>query len=85
MTTQAKTVLAEALDLPPIERAGLIERLLASFEFPSSKKKDALWAKEAESRIDAFEQGKIKAISAKKVFESLRVFYSFVIPAKVGI
>jgi len=29
---------------------------------------DELWAKEAESRIDAYETGNIKAISAEHVF-----------------
>jgi len=41
---------------------------LSSFEFPSRKKIDDLWAQEAESRIDAFERGEITAIPAKEVF-----------------
>ena len=46
------------MKLPPTERAELVENLLASFEFPSRKTIDDLWAQEAESRIDAFERGK---------------------------
>jgi putative addiction module component (TIGR02574 family) len=57
-----ETLLEEALKLPPVERAELIERLLSSFEFRSRKEIDALWAKEAEDRIDAFERGEIEAI-----------------------
>jgi len=71
MSEQGKRVLAEALELPPVERAELVEQLLSSFEFPSREKIDALWAKEAESRIDAFERGEIDTISAKEVFEKI--------------
>ncbi len=71
MSEQEKQVLAEALKLPPMERAELVEQLLSSFEFPSRKKIDTLWAKEAENRIDAFERGEITAIPAKKVFEKI--------------
>ncbi len=54
-----KEVLNEALSLPPIERAALIEELLASFEFPDRKRLDQLWADEAEDRIRAFKQGEL--------------------------
>ena len=68
MSEQGEEVLAKALDLPPMERAELVEHILASFEFPSRKSLDFLWAQEAESRIDAYERGDITAISAKEVF-----------------
>ena len=71
MTVKGEEVLEKALALPPMERAELVENLLASFEFPSRKGKDALWAEEAESRIDAFERGEIAAIPAKDVFEKI--------------
>ncbi len=44
-------ILKEALKLPPVERAKLIEHLLTSFEFSQRKQIDDLWAKEAEDRI----------------------------------
>ena len=72
MSRQGKQILAEALTLPPIERAEMVEELLSSFEFPSRKTIDELWAQEVESRIDAYERGEITAIPAKKVFEKLR-------------
>lgn len=68
MAKQGKQVLAEALKLPPVERAELVENLLTSFEFQSRKKIDALWAKEAEDRIDAFDRGEMAAIPARDVF-----------------
>jgi len=58
MPKHGKQILAEALKLPPVERAELVENLLTSFEFQSRKKIDALWAQEVEDRIDAFERRK---------------------------
>jgi len=66
-----KQILAEALKLPPVERAELVENLLTSFEFQSRKRIDALWAKEAEERIDAYERGEMTAIPAKDVFAEI--------------
>ena len=56
MTVEAKMVLEKALTLPPVERAELVEQILSSFEFPSSGDIDALWKKEAEARINAYDQ-----------------------------
>jgi len=67
MPKHGKQILAEALKLPPVERAELVEKLLTSFEFRSRKKIDALWAQEAEDRIDAFERGEMAAIPARDV------------------
>ena len=71
MPKQGRQILAEALKLPPVERAELIEGLLTSFEFQSRKAIDALWAQEAEDRIDAFERGEMAAIPAKDVFAEI--------------
>jgi putative addiction module component (TIGR02574 family) len=69
--SKQETLLEEALKLPPVERAELVERLLSSFEFRSRKDIDALWAKEADDRIEAFEQGHITAIPAENVFSEI--------------
>lgn len=71
MTSRSEKVLEEALHLPPIERAEIVEKLLSSFEFSDRNAADELWAKEAENRIDAYERGEINAISAKDVFEKI--------------
>jgi len=68
MPKHSKRILAEALELPPVERAELVENLLTSFEFQSREKIDALWAEEAEDRIDAYERGEMAAIPARDVF-----------------
>jgi putative addiction module component (TIGR02574 family) len=69
MSGQAEQVLSEALHLSAMERAELVERLLESFDFPKRREIDAAWAEEVEGRIDAYEEGKIGATPAAKVFE----------------
>ena len=71
MPKHGKQILAEALKLPPVERAELVEDLLSSFEFQSRTAVDALWAVEAEDRIDAFERGEMSTIPAKEVFAEI--------------
>jgi putative addiction module component (TIGR02574 family) len=68
MPKHRRQILAEAMKLPPVERAELVENLLTSFEFQSRKRIDALWAEEAEDRIDAFERREMAAIPARDVF-----------------
>ena len=67
MTSQGQAVLSKALTLPPIERAGLIEELLASFDSKSRSTLDSAWAGEVEDRIDAHDRGELKASSLAKV------------------
>lgn len=71
MTTATRTLLKQALSLNPVERAELIEELFHSFDKTHDKKIDALWAEEAESRIDAHDAGHLSADSAKAVFERI--------------
>jgi len=71
MSSRGTQVLKEALSLPPAERAEIAERLLSSLDPPSQERIDALWRKEAEDRLDAFDRGEIKAIPAKEVFEKV--------------
>jgi putative addiction module component (TIGR02574 family) len=72
MTEQSKKILAEALELSPIERATLVEALLSSFDSPRSMEADALWAKEVEDRIDAYERGELHTTPAEAVFRRLK-------------
>jgi putative addiction module component (TIGR02574 family) len=71
MSPESKEVLEQALRLPPIERAQLVEQILSSFEFPDRERIDALWAEEAEERIDAHDRGEIGSSSAKEVFDRI--------------
>lgn len=71
MSKYENQLLAESLKLSPVERAELVENILSSFEFNSREKIDALWAQEAESRIDALERGELTTISAEEVFKKI--------------
>jgi putative addiction module component (TIGR02574 family) len=66
-----ENVLREALTLRPFEKAQLIDKLLASLD-KSDQAIDELWSKEVEDRIDAYDQGKIKAISLEKVVQKYK-------------
>lgn len=68
MSVRGTQVLKEALSLPPAERAEIAERLMSSLDPPSQETIDALWGKEAEERLDAFDRGEIRAFPAKQVF-----------------
>lgn len=71
MTTVTEAILKQALNLNPVERAELIERLFKSFDNAHDTKIDALWADESESRIDAYDTSRIAADSVKAVFERI--------------
>lgn len=71
MSRQTTRMLEEAKKLPPIERAELIEGLLDSFNLEQRKRIDEAWAREAESRIDAYEAGRIEEVPISKVFEEI--------------
>lgn len=69
--TVPNEILEKALNLKPAQKAELIDKLLSSLDMPD-KEVDELWAKEAEDRIDAYEQGKIKAIMLNRVLEKYK-------------
>jgi putative addiction module component (TIGR02574 family) len=66
-----RQVLLDALKLSPVERAELVERILASFSFPERQNIDDLWAAEVEERIDAYESGELKSTPAAEVFAQI--------------
>jgi putative addiction module component (TIGR02574 family) len=68
MSTATKQILENALALPAIERAVIVESLLTSLDHPDASI-DELWAEEAEKRLAAFEAGQMEAIPADEVFK----------------
>ncbi len=66
-----KDLLQKILALSPKEKAEVVDKLLSSLD-ETDPEIDKLWAKEAESRIDAYEQGGLKAVSLEKVMEKYR-------------
>jgi putative addiction module component (TIGR02574 family) len=56
------------LELSPEERAEFVEELLLSFDRASRERVDERWAREAEDRLDAFDRGELREISAEEFF-----------------
>ena len=71
MSKALSQVKREILDLPPLERAQLLEDIYRSLEDELSKGRTQKWALEAEARIDAFERGKLHARSYEEVRRTL--------------
>lgn len=67
MSERTVHILEEALRLPAVDRAAVVEQLLSSLDRPDARI-DALWAREAEDRLAAFEAGRMPAIAAEEVF-----------------
>lgn len=70
MTALAKSILDQALKLPAIDRAALVENLILSLDKPDPSL-DAQWLKEAEDRLAAYQSGELAAVDAKQVFSEL--------------
>lgn len=71
MTPHSRQLLKSVLDLSPVERAEMVEQILASFGFPMRSDIDHAWAREVEDRIDAFERGDIGSTPASEVFKDI--------------
>ncbi len=70
MTDLAEVLLHQVLQLPSNDRAALVESLITSLDKPDPAL-DALWLKEAESRMAAYRSGELGAIDAEQVFTEL--------------
>jgi len=71
MSKLGKEIMAVALRLPASERAVLADELLHSLD-KTDPAIDALWAKEAEDRLAAYDRGEIEAIDADAVLAEMR-------------
>ncbi len=67
----SKEIFEKALSLKPLEKAELVDKLLSSLDQPDQAISE-LWAREAESRLDAYEQGKLKAVSLERVLSKYK-------------
>ena len=62
----------EALKLSLKERAALAQTLLRSLDDPSEAELEALWADEAERRLEAFERGEMRAYSREEMLKRVK-------------
>lgn len=63
-----REILKEALKLKPDEKFSVIETLLASLDNPD-KNIDTIWTEEAEKRLKAHREGRLKGIPMEEVLK----------------
>lgn len=66
MKPESKDLLKEALALPPVQRAALVDQLLASLDQPDEAI-DEVWRTEVAARLRAYRSGSAATISAEDV------------------
>ena len=66
-----KDILEEAIALQPLEKAELVDSLIASLD-KSDSALDQQWANEAESRLAAYKKGELKSISINEVLSKYK-------------
>ncbi len=64
---KSKSLLEKALMLKPQDRFTIIEGLIQSLDEPN-KEIEQIWAEEAEKRLKAYRDGKLKGVPYKEIF-----------------
>lgn len=64
-----KRILDQALKMSPADKFMIIEGLLNSLDEPN-KNLEEIWAIEAEKRLNAYKEGKLKTVSYEEVFSN---------------
>lgn len=70
VSTNLEVLEAEVLQLPPVERSRLLERLIASLD--SDPEVENAWEREADRREAELESGSISAVSGQEAIARLR-------------
>ncbi len=71
MGTKTDELISMVESLPVDLKTILVEKILNSLH-PSQKENDALWAKEAEKRVDEIKTAKVKTIPGDEVFKEIQ-------------
>jgi putative addiction module component (TIGR02574 family) len=71
MSVETQEILDRALGLPAVEKARIVDELLSSLNQPDEAI-DALWRKEVEDRITAYNAGTLKSVSLDEVLSKYR-------------
>ena len=72
MAANFDDIMKDALSLPPGARAMLADHLLESLDTENQKRIEAIWAEEAERRMQEIRDGKVKPIDGEIVMRELR-------------
>ena len=71
MRLKSKEIRNRAMELPVLEKARLVDELLSSLDQPDEEI-DALWRKEIEDRIKAYQAGKLQSVPLAEVLAKYR-------------
>lgn len=71
MSREAQEIIDRALNLPPADKALIVDKLLSSLT-PPDEAIDKLWRKEVEDRIDAYNDGTLKSVALEEVLARFR-------------
>jgi putative addiction module component (TIGR02574 family) len=71
MSVETQELLDRALKLPAVDKARLVDEILSSLDKPDAAI-DALWQKEVEDRIKAYNAGNLRAVSLEQVLAKYR-------------
>ena len=71
MNLETEEILNRAMSLPATEKARIIDKLLSSLNEPDETI-DALWRKEVEDRIKAYDAGTLRAVPLEEVLAKYR-------------
>ncbi len=71
--SQKNEIISFLLELPPLEKADLIDKLLSSFSSNNEKEIESLWAEESENRLSNYFQKNIKATPMDLVFNRINI------------
>ena len=71
MSERSQSVIADALALPPLERAEVIDRLYQSLRSEREKEIESAWAEESERRIDAYLAGQADTVPYEQIKRQL--------------
>ena len=66
---KTKAILEQALKMKPADKLIIIEGLLNSLDEPD-KTIEEIWAEEAEKRLQAYKEGRLKTLTYEEVFEN---------------
>ena len=71
MSERSQSVIADALALPPLERAEVIDRLYQSLRSEREGEIESAWAEESERRIDAYLAGQADTVPYEQIKRQL--------------
>ncbi|MGH9875426.1 MAG: addiction module protein [Pyrinomonadaceae bacterium] len=71
MSAETREILDRVMELPAVDKVRLVDQLLSTLDEPDEAI-DALWQKEVEDRMQAYQEGKLKSVSLAEVLAKYR-------------